>query len=202
MIDDADGVVPAGLPFAYDSGAGARDVRTTESVTNTTIVGGPTVRDGAPTPSADAPTTAHAPLDASAAHAPKHVSTALDHAALARGMHGEIDLGDAGRVAVTTHTPRETLEVLVRAEHVVTAAAIARHAPDIAADLASIGREAHVAVATTNAPTTFASSDASRGSGAWGHGGRQPDARDRGDDAGPAPTAMSAERPRRVRFVL
>lgn len=133
---------------------------------------------------------------------------AADRHAISRGVHAEIELGDAGRVQVHASRPDERIHVRLDADAASTARALGEHARDLARELQT---NAHDARVTVSGPTTHASvtSDGSaRGerSTAGGNGssqGRDERAsRTANDDGAHATRATKAVGGARARFVL
>jgi hypothetical protein len=130
-------------------------------------------------------------------HAPERLREAAlasaDAHALRRGVHAEVDLGDAGRVAVTARQPHGATDVRVDAESSRTATVLVEHASELVADLQKHAPDARV---TIGGPTTLQSF----GNGSSGGGGRPRD-----EAPAPAEPEEDARVPvpgRRVRFVL
>lgn len=133
---------------------------------------------------------------------------AADRHAISRGVHAEIELGDAGRVQVHASRPDERIHVRLDADAASTARALGEHARDLARELQT---NAHDARVTVSGPTTHASvtSDGSaRGDRNMAGGNGSSQGRDErasrtaNDDGAPATRATKAVGGARARFVL
>ena len=142
-------------------------------------------------------------------HAIETASRAADRHAISRGVHAEIELGDAGRVQVHASRPDDRIHVRLDADAAATARALGEHARDLARELQTSSQDARV---TVSGPTTHASvtSDGSargdRGM-AGGNGSSQErderTARSTNDDGTHARSTSKTHTPgARARFVL
>lgn len=142
-------------------------------------------------------------------HAIETASRAADRHAISRGVHAEIELGDAGRVQVHASRPDDRIHVRLDADAASTARALGEHARDLARELQTSSHDARV---TVSGPTTHASvtSDGSaRGDRGMAGGNGSPQERDErtarstNDDATHArSTSKTHASGSRARFVL
>jgi len=133
---------------------------------------------------------------------------AADRHAISRGVHAEIELGDAGRVQVHASRPDEQIHVRLDADAASTARALGEHARDLARELQT---NAHDARVTVSGPTTHASvtsEGSARGDRNMAGGNGSSQGRDErssptaNDDGAHATRATKAVGGARARFVL
>ncbi len=144
---------------------------------------------------------------------------AADRRAISRGIHAEVDLGEAGRIVVhAKHADGRELDVRLDTNVEQTARALSEHARELAVDLRSESREARVTVTGpgTDATTSSSNSENSGHSGTPGGGAsgesassrRENDGRDPRDPYAKESTppaghgAQTSRNSRRARFVL
>jgi len=132
------------------------------------------------------------------------VVQAADHRALRRGVHAEIDLGEAGRIFVHAENPGARLDVRLDADASHTARALAQHAGELASELRSDARAATVTVSgpsTSTSVSTGTSAGAGTGTGSGnGDSSSRRDRDERGEEGPARPARVGSTR--RARFVL
>lgn len=106
---------------------------------------------------------------------------AADHRAIARGIHAEVDLGEAGRIIVQAkETEGKRVDVRLDTDVAHTARALSENARDLAVDLRSESRDARVTVSGPGTQSTTTSSH----SGDSGNGANRESATSRHDQEG------------------
>lgn len=129
---------------------------------------------------------------------------AADRHAIARGVHAEIELGDAGRVHVHASRPDERIHVRLDADAAATARMLGEHAGELARELRTNVHDARVTVSGPTTHATATSEGSARGDRGNGssHGREERPAIAQNDDGAHARRTPAAARAARARFVL